>query len=462
MFARVLTGVYLAVYPVQANYIETLTAEQAVRYNAYRQYFAANPQRIEHARPRLTKFIAQHPHAKQHATMLLNHVKEGLYGGAGGGGKSSWLLMEALQYADVPGYNALLLRRTFKQLEMPESMLYRAKAWLKPHARVVHWRGDNWRFEFLESGATLSFGYLSHDRDRDNYDSAEFQFIGFDELTQFPEEHYRFMFSRLRRLKGRNIPLRVRAATNPGNVGHLWVKQRFLLTKDSDRFFMPAYMHDNPALDMAAYMASLQQLDPVTRLQRMYGDWDAEQEGSRFKRAWFKQFVNQEPAGCTYTRYWDFAATDGGGDYTVGAKIGRSSDGQYFVSHIVRGQWGPLEVKNILNATAMMDGKKCRIRMEQEGGSSGKMIVADYVRMLAGYDVKGIRSTGEKMLRWNPFAAQAEAGNVIIVNGPWNLEFLDELCAVPNATHDDQADAAAGAFMDLALMKRIFVGVERL
>ena len=447
---------------MQSNYIQTLTPEQVIRFNAYHKYFKAHPEKIEHARPRLTKFIHQQPHAKQHAAMLLNHVREGLYGGAGGGGKSSWLLMEALQYADVPGYNALLLRRTFKQLEKPESILYRAKAWLKPHVRVVRWRGDNWRFEFLESGATLSFGYLSHDRDRDNYDSAEFQFIGFDELTQFPEDHYRFMFTRLRRLKERNVPLRVRGATNPGNVGHLWVKQRFLLSKVPTRFFMPAYMHDNPALDIDAYMASLAELDPITRQQRMYGDWDAEQAGARFRRAWFKQVVQKEPANCTYTRYWDFAATKDDGDYTVGVKIGRDTDGRYFVAHVVRGQWGPLEVKNIVSATAMADGRKCRIRMDQEGGASGKMVIDDYIRMLAGYDVKGVRATGEKTLRWNPFAAQCEAGNVIIVLGGWNTEFLDEICAVPNALHDDQADAASGAFMDLALAKRTFVGVDRL
>lgn len=447
---------------MQAAYVQTLTPQQVIRFHAYKKLFENEPHRIEEAlRPKLTKYIGQFPHPKQHASMLLNHIREGLFGGAGGGGKSSWLLMEALQYADVPGYNALLLRRTYRQLEHPEAILYRAKQWLKPFASV-NWRGDKWRFEFNESGATLSFGYLQHERDKGNYDSAEYQFIGFDELTQFPEDHYRFMFTRLRRLKGRKVPLRVRAATNPGNIGHLWVKQRFLLNKTPNRFFMPAYMHDNPSLDVKAYMQSLSEVDPITRQQRMYGDWDAEAEGARFKRSWFKVFVPIEPADLTFTRYWDFAATKDAGDYTVGAKVGRDKSGRYFICNVVRGKWGPLDVKNIISATAQMDGRRCRIRMEQEPGASGKMVIDDMVRMLAGYDVKGVRSTGEKSLRWNPFAAQCEAGNVHVVLGGWNEAWLDEICAVPNATHDDQADATSGAFMDLALKKNTYVGAERL
>ena len=71
-------------------------------------------------------------------------------------------------------------------------------------------------------------------------------------------------------------------------------------------------------------------------------------------------------------------------------------------------------------------------------------------RLLAGFDYRGEPATGEKVTRWRPFAAQGEAGNVVLVQGPWIPAWLDELAMVPVSRHDDQADATAGAFAQLA------------
>ena len=96
----------------------------------------------------------------------------------------------------------------------------------------------SWRFP---SGASLSFGYLDTEADKYRYQSAEYQFIGFDELTQFSESQYTYMFSRLRRLKGSSVPLRMRGASNPGGYGHEWVKQRFITRRgEGGRIFIPA------------------------------------------------------------------------------------------------------------------------------------------------------------------------------------------------------------------------------
>ena len=122
--------------------------------------------------------------------------REAFYGGAGGGGKSDALLMAALQYADVPGYSALIIRRNFSDLALPNALMDRAHAWLRGR-RDAHWNENRKQWTF-SSDATLTFGYLEGARDADRYASAEFHFIGVDEVTQFPEKQYLDLFARLR------------------------------------------------------------------------------------------------------------------------------------------------------------------------------------------------------------------------------------------------------------------------
>jgi hypothetical protein len=217
------------------------------------------------------------PHPKQ-AEFLDFDGLEALYGGAAGGGKSDALLMAALQYVDVSGYNALLLRRTYKDLALPEAIMDRAHTWLRGTAATWHELDKRYSFP---SGATLSFGYLDTDRDRFRYQSAAFQFIGWDELTQFPEGWYRYLFSRLRRADGVNVPLRMRGATNPGGIGHKWVKHRFI-DEPRDRLFVPAILADNPTVDAAGYRKSLAQLDSTTRRQLEEGVWVLDASGLVF------------------------------------------------------------------------------------------------------------------------------------------------------------------------------------
>ena len=103
-----------------------------------------------------TGYIPHKPTPKQLAFLLLEN-QEALYGGAAGGGKSDALLMAALQYADVPGYSALLLRRSYTDLSLPGALMDRAKAWLMPS--VARWRDSLKTWEF-PSGASITFGYL--------------------------------------------------------------------------------------------------------------------------------------------------------------------------------------------------------------------------------------------------------------------------------------------------------------
>lgn len=380
---------------------------------------------------------------------MLTPEREALFGGAAGGGKSNALLMAALQYADVPGYAAILFRRTYADLSLPGALMDRAHEWL--NGTDAHWseQTKTWAFP---SGATLSFGYLEGESDKLRYQSAEFQFCGFDELTQFSESQYRYLFSRLRRLKSASVPLRMRAASNPGGPGHEWVKQRFVTSKRGpERVFIPARLADNPYLDRDEYAKSLAEVDILTRAQLLDGNWDAKTEGVIAKREWFP-IVSVAPASGKRVRFWDLAATEESAkrnndpDYTVGTRMVKTDDNTYCVEHIVRGRYGPGAVKALMLQTAQSDGPSCRVLFEQEGGSSGKIVADDIIKLLAGFQVKGIPSTGDKVQRAMPFIAQAEAGNVRLAAGPWCSDWLDEITSVPQGAHDDQWDSAAGAF----------------
>lgn len=200
---------------------------------------------------------------------------EALYGGAAGGGKSDALLMAALQYVHVPGYAALILRRTFKDLMRSDAIMARAAEWLQ--GTRAEWKPETktWRFP---SGATLSFGYFDNERDKDAYQGGAWQFVAFDETTQFPEAWYLYLFSRLRKTT-QAVPLRMRGGTNPGNIGHDWVHKRFIAPGSPDSTFIPATLEDNPFIDGASYREALSKLDEVTRRQLLEGVWVRDSAG---------------------------------------------------------------------------------------------------------------------------------------------------------------------------------------
>jgi Terminase large subunit, T4likevirus-type, N-terminal len=240
---------------------------------------------------RMTRYVPHTPHPRQHVFLTLN-TREAFYGGAAGGGKSDALLMAALQYVDVPGYSALLVRRTYTELALPGAIMDRAIEWLA--GTDARWNQQDKVFEF-PSGASLAFGYLQHAADKFRYQSAEFQFVGFDEVSQFPEADYRYLFSRLRKptagpLSG--VPLRMRSASNPGGIGHHWVRSRFVRREQQEddvappeageRVFVRARLADNPSLDQVSYEESLAELSSVYRRQLLDGDWDVREGGSCF------------------------------------------------------------------------------------------------------------------------------------------------------------------------------------
>jgi predicted phage terminase large subunit-like protein len=186
----------------------------------------------------------------------------------------------------------------------------------------------------------------------------------------------------------------------------------------------------------------------------LYQQQPRPQEGNMFDRRWF-EVVDALPAGLSLCRFWDFAtgqATGSDPDYHAGCLMGRDVRGVSYIADMRRSRVTPADLEAVLRMTAAADGRETRVRWEEEKGSSGKLFTSNLQRhVLQGYSGQGVPVSGSKEVRAAPLAAQAEAGHVKVVRGPWNGAFFDELEAFPHGTHADQCDAAAGAYLELAM-----------
>lgn len=220
---------------------------------------------------------------------------EALYGGAAGGGKSDAMVMEALRQVDIPYYRGLILRRTFPQLEDLIEKTRRYYPKIYPGAK---YNGANhtWRFP---SGAVVIFGSMQHEQDKFNYQGKPYDFIGFDELTQFTFSQYDYLVHSRNRPNGPGTRVYARATANPGGVGHGWVKEQFITAarpmetvwkhveivmpdgKTEKRWtssvFVPASVFDNHALleNDPGYITRLASMPQAERNALLYGDWNS-------------------------------------------------------------------------------------------------------------------------------------------------------------------------------------------
>lgn len=421
--------------------------------------------------PKMTKYIPHVPTPKQSAFMLLD-CKEAFYGGAAGGGKSDCLLMMGLQYVDVKGFAGIIFRKSYADLVKPGALIDRSKEWLFQFPDV-RWVDKEKKFEFLrkygphtEVISILQFGYLENDNDRFNYQGGEYQFVGYDELCHMSEVSYKYMFSRMRRLRGVPIPLRVRGASNPPEDDQgQWIYDRFVnsKTKKPGTVFVSAGLDDNPFLDKKEYIDALNELDPVTRARLKDGIWTITRKGNMFKRGWYEE-VDTPPPGRRIVRFWDCAATEvkpnekkrgKGPDYTVGFKMSEYR-GIYYIEDIIHVQKSAMHVEDLQKLTATVDGHRVRIREEEEGGSSGKYAIAKKKReIFTGYAYEGVRSTGSKIERANAVSAASERGVIKVVRGCRNLDkFYDEIEGFPGLLHDDLVDGFSGAFNALGVIQK--------
>lgn len=287
---------------------------------------------------------------------------EALFGGQAGPGKTDVLVMEPLRQIENPRYNAILFRRTFAKLEAADGLIARSERWYPGYGGRYNAAKHYWRFP---SGSRIYFGHMQHEWDKQNYQGAQFAHIGWDELTEFEESQYMYLFTRCRVPADSGLRAYVRAATNPGNHGHQWVKRRFVTTDIVNqkkyfalingidtavdkshpdalsRAFFPASMADNPSINADEYRRRiLLNPDPVERARLLAGDWDITSSAGRIYPDWSYLNISEE---ADYHDGWDviWGVDDG---YAEGRGQGTES---YHPRVVLIGQRTPLGGLNV-------------------------------------------------------------------------------------------------------------------
>lgn len=207
---------------------------------------------------------------------------EVLYGGSAGPGKTDCLIMEATRFVWHPQYKAIIFRRTFPQLQ---EIIDRSRVWYPLIDEDTSYTSSEHRW-YWPSGAFIQLAHMQYEADKYNYQGKEYHFAGFDELTQFTFGQYSYIFSRVRTTIP-EIPIRIRSTTNPGGIGHRWVKERFIdvanagetyIAPDTgqSRIFIPGKITDNPTLmeNDPSYVIRLNALPEVERKRLRDGNWE--------------------------------------------------------------------------------------------------------------------------------------------------------------------------------------------
>lgn len=419
-----------------------------------------------------------------------------IYGGAAGSGKSWAVLLEPLRHVtNTPDFSAVFFRRNTTHIRNPgglwdESMKIYPAAGGKPLAHALEWRWNG--------GGRIKMGHLEYETTVLDWQGAQIPLIIFDELTHFTQAQFFYMMSRNRSMCG--VRPYVRATTNPDADSWVasfiawWIDQmtgypipersgvirwfirqhdaivwadtaeELLVAHGEDVLpksvtFIPAKLEDNKAL-MAAdpnYRANLQALSYVERMRLLGGNWKVRPAAGLYFRRNDVTIIDTLPTDVVkWVRRWDFAATEVAEtnpdpDWTAGVLMGRRKNGRFVIADVVHERRRSSGVRELVHAAASRDGYRVEIGLAQDPGQAGKDQAAGYLNALAGYLVHIGRETGDKVTRADPFAAQWQGGNVDLVRGHWNEAFLSELEAFPSkGSHDDQVDAASGAFAMLA------------
>jgi len=423
-----------------------------------------------------------------------------IYGGAAGGGKTWSLLIEPLRHINNPRFGAVIFRRMFPEITRTGGMwdecaeIYPMLGG-KPYQTTLTWK--------FPSRAKISFAHLMLESDKESWKGAQIPLLCFDQLETFSKSQFFYLLSRNRSTCG--IRPYVRATCNPDpesfladfigwwigddgyampersgvirwfarvGEGELWGDSREEVVAqhpDGEKCqpfsvtFILARLKDNQILMQKdpGYLGRMLAQDPITRA-RLYGDperggnWKVKAEGGKvFNRGWFK-IVEAVPAGGVMVRFWDFAGTEkklkkNDPDFTASVKMLRSGNNFYILDVTAEQLPGAEVERNFLNisrqeAMTVPPGMTYKVRWEVEPGSAGKREAQRLTGLLAGIDAQGKPASGDKLTRAKPLSAQAYAGNVYLLKGPWNEMFLEHMHNQPGWPHDDIMDGSSGAF----------------
>lgn len=428
------------------------------------------------------------PHPGPQTRILSSPADIVICGGAGGGGKTFVLLMEGIRHAQNPQFGGVIFRRKAVQIMSQGGLFDEAlKMYLPLNAKPVTSPYPKVTFP---SGARMTFRHLNQERDVYDWQGPGVPYFGFDELTHFTEFQFNYMFSRNRSTCG--VRPYIRATCNPDpdswvlNWIEWWIGEdgypieersgvlRWFIRDLDDQFvwadtreellekypnnrplsltFIGSKLADNPTMleKDPDYEAKLLALDSVTRARLHGGNWLVRPKaGEVFPDSCAKWLKPGERCNIiTRIRRWDLAATDKPtADYTVGVLMGITDQGTFVVEDVIRVQKSAGEVRQLIERTAMMDGYDVHVGLPQDFGQAGVDQIYGFRLQLRDFLLEVDRETGSKVTRASTFAAQWQQGNVYLVQGSWNTEFVRELAAFPTkGIHDDQVDAAAGAF----------------
>lgn len=443
---------------------------------------------------------------------FLNTVADiAIYGGSAGSGKSFAATMEPLRHLNNSEFGSITFRRTSPEITAEGGLWHEAGKIYPAFGARPNQNFLTWTFP---SGMSAGYAHLQHLKHIYAWQGAQVPLFIFDELTHFEKLQFFYMLTRNRSMSG--VPGYMRATCNPDadswvaeliawwidqNTGYplqersgrlRWFirvgevlkwgdsfeeacsyhpnpKQAIELRMAKSLTFIPATIHDNPIMmrENPQYMANLLMQDLVTRERLLAGNWKIRPSaGKIFNRGWFKP-IGVAPKGGVMCRFWDLAASvkkmdKDDPDFTAGVLIQLTLNGDIIIHDSIAELMSPAEVNTTMKNVSWQDymyakrhGCTYMVRWEEEGGASGKRDSYALFKLLAGLDCKGERPDGDKITRAKPLAAQALAGNVAILNGPWNERYLQHMHNQPEWSHDDEMDGSSGAYNALIKVRPV-------
>jgi len=428
-------------------------------------------------------------------TFLATSADIAIYGGAAGGGKTYALLLEPLRHIDNPDFGSVIFRR--------EAIQITSEGGLFDTSFQIYMRVDGmpklspqrmWNFP---SGSTITFSHLHNEADVGDWQGSQIPLIGYDELTHFTEKQFWYMLSRNRSMCG--VRPYVRATCNPDadswvadmvswyidqDTGYpipersgiirwfiraddhmIWghsrqeLAQRYPGMIPKSFTFVPATLSDNLILEQndPEYKANLMMLNRVERERLLAGNWKIRPSaGSYFPQTAIRTISAIPTDVSNWVRRWDLAATEPSElnpspSATASILMGRRSNGRFVIADAINIRRNANIIRDTLLSIAEQDRanyQRVTTVIPQDPGQAGKDQAASLINLLSGFKVKAIRETGPKETRAEPLSAQWQAGNVDIVEGFWNKDYLKEMAVFPEGDHDDYVDASSGAFLE--------------
>ena len=442
--------------------------------------------------PTQNKIIS--PQSGAQTMFLSSDADIAIYAGPRGTGKSYAGLLSILSGIPIKGYGAVVFRRVFPELTGPGSV------WEQSKELFVHLGGQcrekpvlEWTFP--KYGSSVIFSHLQLEKDVQSHQGKQYAQILFEELTQFTESQFWGLYASARTVCG--VRPYIRATCNPDPDSFVrslidwWIDKdgylipersgvlRWLIRNESGTIewgdskeemqkkfpaanpisltVIRATRDDNKILRQMdpEYDARLMSLPPSKRASWLYGNWNVRDNGELFSRHWFKIADSASDLGniIARVRSWDFAYTaphagNPDPDWTRGALIALTDQNKIIIEDIVGTRATAGAVKQLIKFCNDTDPFGTQVIIPHDA-AAGSYVVDDLKKLLDGALIKSIPIRSGKQAFAELWSGKAEQGNIYLLRGNWNDEFLKEAEAFPKGRHDDIIDAVSLGIISL-------------